>query len=98
MAVRIALLVWLIFVTLLEIGLLVILTAAQWTMFALKKHRAAGLLSLIPIAVLVFNGPLESGLSRILRNMDEPDTAIHRAPASPSAPEAAPLSAEPDAE
>jgi hypothetical protein len=67
-------------------------------MFALKKHRAAGLLSLIPIAVLVFNGPLESGLSRILRQMDEPDTAIHRAPASPSAPEAAPLNTEPDAE
>lgn len=134
---RIALLLWLIFITLLQIGMgfflvvaffmssmlftsqeaatdpntwiligtvvvafvvLVILTAAQWVMFALRKHRAAGLLSLIPIAVLVFNGPLENGLSRILRYMDEPDTAIHRPGASPSAPDATPLSAEPNAE
>lgn len=130
---RIALLLWLILVTLLQIGMgfflvvaffmssmiftsqeaatdsntwiligtvvvafvvLVILTAAQWVMFALRKHRAAGLLSLVPILVLVFNGPLEKGLIHILRKMDEPDTTILELEAVPSEEPAATFNAE----
>jgi hypothetical protein len=55
-------------------------------MFALRKHRTAGLLSLVPILILVFNEPLEKGLTHILRKMEEPETTL-------LAPEA-PLSAE----
>lgn len=130
---RIALLLWLIFITLLQIGMgfflvvaffmssmlftsqeaatdpntwiligtvvvafvvLVILTAAQWVMFALRKHRAAGLLSLVPILVLVFNGPLEKGLIHILRKMEVPETSLQAPEAAPSAETAAPFSAE----
>lgn len=130
---RIALLLWLIFITLLQIGMgfflvvaffmssmlftsqeaatdpntwiligtvvvafvvLVILTAAQWVMFALRKHRAAGLLSLVPILILVFNEPLEKGLTHILRKMEEPETTLLAPEAPPSAETAAPFSAE----
>lgn len=130
---RIALLLWLIFITLLQIGMgfflvvaffmssmlftsqeaatdpntwiligtvvvafvvLVILTAAQWVMFALRKHRAAGLLSLVPILILVFNEPLEKGLTHILRKMEEPETTLLAPEATPSAGTAAPFSAE----
>lgn len=130
---RIALLLWLIFITLLQIGMgfflvvaffmssmlftsqeaatdpntwiligtvvvafvvLVILTAAQWVMFALRKHRAAGLLSLVPILILVFNEPLEKGLTHILRKMEEPETTLLAPEAPLSAETAAPFSAE----
>ena len=130
---RIALLLWLIFITLLQIGMgfflvvaffmssmlftsqeaatdpntwiligtvvvafvvLVILTAAQWVMFALRKHRAAGLLSLVPILILVFNEPLEKGLPHILRKMEEPETTLLAPEAHLSAETAAPFRAE----
>jgi hypothetical protein len=73
---------------------LVILTAAQWVMFALRKHRAAGLLSLVPILILVFNEPLEKGLTHILRKMEEPETTLLAPEAPLSAETAVPFSAE----
>lgn len=53
-------------------GVLGTVIALQWYFFSAKKRRAAFLLSCLPVLVVVFSGPLERGVTRVMRWVDEP--------------------------
>ena len=64
---------WLLILSLFVLmGLLGTVTALQWYWFSAKKRRAAFLISCLPVLVVVFSGPLERGVTRGMRWVDEP--------------------------
>lgn len=64
---------WLLIISLFVLmGMLGTVIALQWYFFSVQKRRAAFLLSFLPVLVVVFSGPLEQGVTRVLRWMDGP--------------------------